>query len=125
MPPEMAEALASGQVALQVRYESPIRKAQDAGTGAAILRTVELAGALQPFDPSIKNLINAPRILKEIAKVYGAPAKIFNTEEEKAAADMNDAQLAQAQAMLQAAPVIGKTAKDLADAQQKTGTQVR
>lgn len=125
MPPEMAEALASGQVALQVRYESPIRKAQDAGTGAAILRTVELAGALQPFDPSIKNLINAPRILKEIAKVYGAPAKIFNTEEEKAAADLSDAQLAQAQAMLQAAPVIGKTAKDLADAQQKTGTQVR
>lgn len=125
MPPEMQEALAAGQAALQVRYESPIRKAQDAGTGAAILRTVELAGALQPFDPSIKNLINAPRILKEIAKVYGAPAKIFNTEEEKAAADLNDAQLAQAEQMLAAAPVIGKTAKDLADAQQKTGTQMR
>ena len=63
--------------------------------------------------------------MKEIAKVYGAPVKIFNSDEEKAAADMNDAQLAQAQQMLQAAPVIGKTAKDLADAQQKTGVQMR
>lgn len=125
MPPEMAEAFMAGQAALQVQYESPIRRAQDAGAGTAMLRTIEVAGALQQFDPSIKNMLNAPRILKEIAKVYGAPVKIFNTDEEKQAADMNDAQLAQAQQMLQAAPIIGKTAKDLAQAQQETGTQMR
>lgn len=125
MPPEMAEAFSAGQAALQIKYESPIRRAQDAGTGTAILRTVELAGALQQFDPTIKNLINAPRILKEVAKVYGAPVKIFNSDEEKAAADMNDAQAAQAQQMLQAAPVIGQAAKDLAQAQKDTGAQFR
>ena len=125
MPTEMAEALAAGQATLQVLYESPIRRAQDAGDGMAVLRTIEVAGVLQQFDPSVKNIINAPRILKEIAKVYGAPAKIFNTEEEKAAADMNDAQLAQAQQMLEAAPVISQSAKNLAEAQQKTGAQFR
>ena len=57
-----------------------------------------------------------------MADVWGAPASIFNTEDEQAAKDMKDAQLAQAQQMLAAAPVIGKSAKDMAQAQQIAGT---
>ena len=39
----------------------------------------------------------------------------------KAAMDMNDAQARQAQLMLEAAPLIGKSAKDLAQAQVAAG----
>ena len=105
-----------------VQYESPIFRSQKADEGTAIMRTMEMATALQQFDPSIKNKINAQRVLEKVADVWGAPASIFNTEDEQAAKDMEDAQLAQAQQMLAAAPVIGKSAKDMAQAQQIAGT---
>lgn len=125
MPPELVEALSAGQAEFQIEYESPIRRAQEADSGTAIMRTLEVAGALAPFDPSIKNQINAGRVLKEVAKVFGAPSKIFNTDEEKEALDANDAQMAQAQQMLEAAPVMSQSAKDLAAAQAATGTELR
>lgn len=125
MPQELAEAVAFGQVEFQVQYESPIRRAQEANTGTAIMRTLESASFLQQFDPSVKNKINAGRTLDELSKVWGAPASMFNTEEEQQAADMNDAQIAQAQQILNAAPVISKSAKELAEAQQAVGTEMR
>ena len=125
LPPELAEALAAGQAEFQIEYESPIRRAQEADTGTAIMRTLEIAGALGQFDPSVKNQINAARVLKEVAKVFGAPSKIFNTEEEEQALAASDAELAQAQQMLAAAPVISKSAKELAEAQAATGAELR
>ena len=124
-PQELAEALQSGQVRLQVSYESPIRRAQEAGDGTAIMRTLEAAAALQQFDPSVKNKINASRTLEALSRVWGAPARIFNSEDEQSAADMQDAQLAQAQQMLAAAPVLSKSAKDMAEAQKAQGSQIR
>ena len=106
-----------------VQYESPIVRSQKADEGTAILRTLETATALQQFDPSIKNKINAQRVLEKVADVWGAPVTIFNTEDEQAAKDMEDAQLAQAQQMLAAAPVIGKSAKDMAEAQKIASTE--
>ena len=120
-PMELVEALGSGEVHFSVQYESPIVKSQKADEGTAIMRTMEMATALQQFDPSIKNKINAQRVLEKVADVWGAPASIFNTEDEKEAKDMQDAQLAQAQQMLAAAPVISKSAKDMAQAQQLNG----
>ena len=121
-PAELVEALGSGDVTVSVQYESPIVKSQKADEGTAIMRTMEMATALQQFDPSIKNKINAQRVLEKVADVFGAPASIFNTDDEKEAKDMQDAQLAQAQQMLQAAPVISQSAKDMAQAQQMAGS---
>lgn len=121
MPEELQEALQSGEVYFSVQYDSPIRRAQKADDGTAIIRTLEAAAALQQFDPSVKNKINATRTLEVLGDVWGAPVKIFNTEEEKAQADMNDAQAAQAQQILSAAPALSKSAKDLAEAQSKGG----
>ncbi|MBQ2168647.1 MAG: head-tail connector protein [Prevotella sp.] len=120
-PAELLEAIGSGDVHFSVEYESPIVRSQKADEGTAIMRTLEVATALQQFDPSIKNKINSGRILEKVADVWGAPASIFNSEDEQAAKDMEDAQLAQAQQMLAAAPVIGKSAKDMAEAQQIAG----
>lgn len=117
-PPEVLEAVGSGDVGWMPVYESPIRRAQKADEGTAVMRVLETAAALQQWNPEVKNKINSGRSLEIIAEAWGAPGKMFNTEEEQAAKDMEDAQLAQAQQILQAAPLIGKTAKDLAQAQQ-------
>ena len=122
MPDELREALAHGDTEFGFEYESPIRRAQEADDAAAVLRVLQTATTLQPFDPSVKNEINAHRSLAILGDVWGAPATMFNTPEEKAALDMNDQQLRQAQLMLEAAPVIGKSAKDLAMAQASEGT---
>lgn len=117
MPDELREAISSGDTEFGFEYESPIMRAQKADDGTAVLRVLQTATTLQPFDPSVKNEINAHRTLSILGDVWGAPADMFNTAEEKAALDMNDQQLKQAQLMLEAAPVIGKSAKDLAIAQ--------
>lgn len=121
VPEELAEALGSGEVFFSIKYESPIVRAQKADEGTAIMRTLETATALQNFDPTVKNKINAVETLKAVAQIWGAPQKIFNSDEEKEVKDMNEAQLQQAQQMLNAAPVISKSAKDMADAQAKGG----
>lgn len=120
-PEELAEALGSGEVYFSIKYESPIVRSQKAGEGEGILRTLETATILQNFDPTIKNQINASETLKTLANIWGAPSKIFNSDEEKELKDMNEAQLQQAQQMLNAAPVISKSAKDMAEVQAKGG----
>lgn len=124
MPPEIAEALVSGEVDFNVEYESPIRRAQEADNGTAVLRVLQSASALQAFDPSVKNKINASRTLDILGDVWGAPVEMFNTPEEKASMDMNDQQAQQAQLMLEAAPVISKSAKDMAAAQATEGNRI-
>lgn len=124
MPPEIAEALMSGEVDFNVEYESPIRRAQEADNGTAVLRVLQSASALQAFDPSVKNKINASRTLDILGDVWGAPVEMFNTPEEKASMDMNDQQAQQAQLMLEAAPVISKSAKDMAAAQATEGNRI-
>ena len=121
VPQELQEALGSGEVYFSIQYESPIVRSQRAGEGEGILRTLETATILQNFDPTIKNQINASETLKTIASIWGAPSKIFNSDEEKELKDMNEAQLQQAQQMLNAAPVISKSAKDMAEVQAKGG----
>ena len=121
VPEELQEAIGSGEVFFSVKYESPIVRAQKADEAAAIFRTLETATVLQNFDPTVKNKINAAKTLETVASIWGAPQKIFNTDEEKELKDMNEAQLQQAQQMLNAAPVISKSAKDMAEAQAKGG----
>lgn len=121
MPEELQEALGSGQVYLSVEYDSPIRRAQKADDGVSITRTLEATAFLAQFDPTVKNKINATRTLELLGEVWGAPQKMFATEEEKQEKDISDAEQMQAQQMLAAAPAISKSAKDLAEAQNSGG----
>lgn len=113
MPEELAMLIASNKVSLQITYESPIHRAQKANEGQAIMNMLQAQAGIVQFDPSIKNAINGLRTLEELADVWGAPTKMFNTEEERAAKDEADAQAAQAQQMLAAAPVMADVAKVL------------
>ena len=76
-------------------------------------------------DKKYQTEINALKKIKELLD-NGKPARqVELTDEEKEQADMNDAQLQQAQQMLQAAPVISQSAKELAQAQKATGESFR
>ena len=85
------------------------------------MRVLEAAAGLVQFDPSIKNKINTEAALEILQRVWGAPGKIFNSKEQKQAKDLSDAQLAQNQQILQAAPVISQSAKNIAQAQATEG----
>ena len=61
--------------------------------------------------------VNMDEATKTIFEINGTPAKVLYTDEEMAALDEQNAQAAQAQQMLQAAPVMAETAKNLAQAQ--------
>ena len=82
---------------------------------------LEAAAGLVQFDPSIKNKINTEAALEILQRVWGAPGRIFNSKEQKQAKDLSDAQLAQNQQILQAAPVISQSAKNIAQAQATEG----
>lgn len=116
MPEELAYLIATGQTQITVEYESPIRRAQKAEEATAILQVMQTASGLQQFDPSIKNMINAPRVLLTLSNVWGAPNDMFNTEDEREEKDEQDAMAAQAQQILAAAPVLSQSAKNIADA---------
>lgn len=124
MPQELAEAMGSGEVKFSVQYESPITRAQSADEGQAILQVLNTAAFLQQFDPTIKNEIHAPRTLKRLSTILGAPVDIYTTDEEKTAAAKQQFEVEQAQQMLAAAPVISKAAKDMAEAQATTGALI-
>ena len=65
------------------------------------------------FDPTA--------IARELAEINGVPAKVMRSEDDVKAMKDQQAQTAQAQQLLQAAPVISGSVKDLAQAQAMAG----
>lgn len=106
---------------LDIEYDSPLTRAMKAEEGIGILRTLETAGQLAQYDPSVLKEVNVRRAFRRIADVNGAPADILYSPDEMAARDAADQQQVQAQQMLQAAPVIADTVKTLTEAQATAG----
>jgi hypothetical protein len=122
LPPMPRELMEMG-AEVDIEYVSPLNRAQRADEGVAILRTLESVASLAQIDPSVMMVFDPMLIARELAEINGVPQKVLRTTEQvdemKAAAE----QAAQAQALLQAAPILGKTTADLARAQQLAGTE--
>ncbi|MNN57473.1 Bacteriophage head to tail connecting protein [compost metagenome] len=118
MLPEMPQALIDIGGEYTIEFDSPITRAQRAEEGVAILRTLEAAGSVAQFDPSAIKVINGSEALRELAEINGVPAKILRSREEVDAQNQAEAQAAQLQQVLQAAPVIADTAQTLANTEQ-------
>ena len=95
---------------LSFDYRNPLAAAQDSTEVQAILRMLETAGALVAFDPTVTDRIPAHNLLKRVARNYGLPANILESDEtveeagraraeQEAAAQETDAALAAAQAL--------------------------
>jgi len=115
--PPMPEALMAAGGVVDIQYQSPLNRAQRSEDGVAILRTLESVTPLAQINPAVLDVFDAEAIARELADINGVPAKVLRTPDQVAAMKQAQAQAAQAQALLQAAPVVTGGIKDLAQAQ--------
>jgi len=120
MPPELIEA----QGEYRIEFTGPMNRAMRAGEGAAIVRTLEAAIPLAQIDPGALNAIKVPESVAELAEINGMPARLRRSEDEIKAMKSGRAEQAQADAVLQAAPVVSQTAANLLKMQQNGGMPV-
>lgn len=121
--PEMPEALIEAQGEVQIEYVSPLNRAQRAEEGVAILRTLESVTGLAQFDPSVLMVFDPSKIARELADINGVPAKVMRSEEEIAAIKDQQAQQAQLEQLLKAAPIVAGSAQTLTETAQLAGSQ--
>lgn len=119
MPPELAEA--GGLV--KVAYTSPLDRLQRAGEGVAMLRHVEAITPISQVRPDVLNGVNWPKWGRRLAEIQGVPEDVMEDEDAEIAANEAQAEQAQMESLVAAAPMAGKAAKDIAEAQQIAGAQ--
>jgi hypothetical protein len=120
LPPMPDELLEAGGL-VDVEYQSPLNRAQRADEGVAILRTLESLAPLAQIDPNVMMVFDPAAVARELAEINGVPVKVMRTKDQIAAMQEEQASAMQAQQLLAAAPVVGKTVKDLAQAQTLAG----
>lgn len=119
--PPMPEALMQVDGEIEIEYVSPLNRAQRAEEGVAIMRTLEAVVPLAQIDPGVMDIFRPDEIARELAEINGVPAKILRSKEEVAMIKEEQAQAAEAQQLLAAAPVAASTAKTLAETQALAG----
>jgi hypothetical protein len=115
--PPMPQALIDAGGMVDVEYVSPLNKAQRAEEGVAILRTLESVTPLAQIDPSVMTVFDPEAIARELADINGVPAKVIRSKEAIQAMKDQQAEAQQAQALLEAAPVVSSSMKNLAEVQ--------
>lgn len=115
--PPMPQKMLQRGASIRIRYTGPMQQAQRASEGIGILRTLEAATPLIQIDPSLMNEVDTRETFRLLGEINGAPKKMFFTKEQMQAKDAAKFEAEQAAAMMEAAPIAGKAAKDLATAQ--------
>lgn len=105
----------------QVEYLSELSRAQRAGEGVGILRTIEGLAPIAQFDPSVYDRINGAEAAKVLAEVNGVPAKVLRSDEEVASIQQGRAQEQQMAQTLQGAEVASNAARNMAQAASMAG----
>ena len=120
--PPMPNALRQSGGGIRARYDSPLSRAQRAEEGVGILRTFEAVAPMMQIDQSVAKRINFDKAVQILAEVNGAPAAIIYSDDEMAAINQQNQNAQQMQNILQAAPMVSETAKNLAQANQAAQT---
>lgn len=121
--PQMPEKLLERGGMYALEFDSPLSRARESENGVGILRTFEqLAPVAQVAGPSVFKRFNMDKVAKELARLNGMPSKVLYTDEELEDIDAAQAEQAQLQQVLAAAPVAASAAKDLAQAGVLAGT---
>lgn len=116
-PEELVESAQGGGGMFQIEYTSELSRMQKAGDGVAIARTLEQLAPIAQLDPSVFDDYDLKTMARKLGEVNGMPADCYKSKEQREADKDAKMQAEQAAALLQAAPVAGKAAKDLAQAQ--------
>lgn len=117
LPPMPQELIDLGGL-IEIEYEAPLNKIMRSSEAISILKALQTAAGLAQFDPNILKMFNMPEAMRIICDIWGVPADVLKSPEELAQMDAAAAQQAQVQQLLQAAPVVAQSAKDMATAQQ-------
>lgn len=117
MPPELIEA--GGEY--RIEYTSPMRKAMRASEGIAITRTFEAVLPLAQVDPSVLDAFDLSMSSRELAEIYGFPAKGMRSIEDAKALAEGRQQQQELQNMVEAAPAVSAAAMNLTKMQAAGG----
>lgn len=121
LPPMPDELIKAGGL-IKIEYQSPLNQAQRAGSGIGIMQTIQAVAPLAQVDPSVMLIFDMEAAAREIASINGVPESILRSDEDIAALKEQQAQAAQAQQLLAAAPVAASAAKDFAQASSMAGS---
>lgn len=113
-PGELAEA--GGEVL--VEYESPLSKLQRTGDASGLAKTLEVLTPILQLQPEVLDVFDVDEAARTVADVTGVPARLLRDIELVQALREQRAQAAQQQQMVEAAPMVGGAAKQLAQAGQ-------
>ena len=116
MPPELIEA----QGEYEIEYDSPLTRAQKAEEGVGFLRTLEAAGSMAQFDPTVLEVFDAEKALRGLASINGVPQSWMRQSEELAAMRQQREEMQQMQQMAQMGPGVesaANAAKTMVEAQ--------
>jgi hypothetical protein len=120
MPGELAEYF-EAEGGMDIVYDNPLARMQEADGAVGFLRTAEQVTGLATVDPAyieaFKGAYDPKRIVPWLGYINGIPATLERDDDDKAEYEAELAEERQLQQMLQAAPVIADTAKNLAAAE--------
>lgn len=108
------ELFYDGSISLEM--ETPAVHMQNAGKIRGLYKTIEASMTLAQSDSSVLDVVDYNAAIREIAAYEGAPNKIIRSKQAESMLQQQKAEASQAQALLQAAPVISKSIKDLSNA---------
>lgn len=108
------ELMAEGS--LKIEFESPMVRMQQAGQIQGLYETLESAMSMSQVQPEILDKINFAKALDIIAEYKGVNPAVLRSDEEVQAMGQARAQAQQAQQLLDAAPVLTQSMKNLKDA---------
>jgi ABC-type transporter Mla subunit MlaD len=119
MPEALMRELAESGGEVRITYKAPINRLQRAGKALGILRTVDsLTAAAEITDEALVVFEGKwGEIGREIGEINDVPPSLMNSDEEIAAIIAKKSQQAIAGNLVEAAPQLGRTIKDLAQAQ--------
>ncbi|RIK92881.1 MAG: phage head-tail adapter protein [Proteobacteria bacterium] len=116
MPPELVEA--RGDYAIE--YDSPLNRAQRAEEAAGFFRTIEGLTPLAQLSPEFSKVLaekfDADAVIDMLVDVNGVPQRLLLSEDKRRAKEQEEQDASELQGILAAAPVVAKTAKDMAAA---------
>lgn len=105
------ELMYEGSIAIE--YESPAVHMQEAGAILGLYKTIESAISMSQVDPAVLDIIDFQKAGRKIADYYGVAKDVIRTPEQAQAIGEVRAQQQQAAALLNAAPVLTQSMKNV------------
>lgn len=116
--PPMPEAIVrmGGLAAMRIEYVSPLNLAQRSPEGVALLNAINTLTPLETVAPDVLAIFDPEETGRGITEIFGVPQKWLRTPNQMAQLKQANAQSAQTQQLVAAAPAAASAAKDFAAA---------